>query len=118
MLSHRNALRSSTGRPTSSACARTDRLSSHAPLHFDLSVFDLFAAANAGAAVVLVPPQLSLFPVELARWISDAGITVWYSVPSILTLLVLRGKLQQTRCPTCARCSSPARSSRRSTCAS
>jgi amino acid adenylation domain-containing protein len=76
-----------------------DRLSSHAPFHFDLSTFDLFAAAHGGAAVVLVPRDLSIFPVMLARFIAEQAITVWYSVPSALTALVLRGELQETPLP-------------------
>lgn len=65
----------------------TDRLSSHAPFHFDLSTFDLFGAAAAGASVILVPPKLSVFPAEMMRFIEYHRITVWYSVPSILTLM-------------------------------
>lgn len=99
MLSHRNALAFVDWAAEEFAVTEADRLSSHAPLHFDLSVFDLFAAARAGAAVVLVPTMLSLFPLELAKWIRDAAITVWYSVPSILTLLVLRGKLADVELP-------------------
>jgi acyl-coenzyme A synthetase/AMP-(fatty) acid ligase len=57
-------------------------------------VFDLFAAARAGATVVLVPPTASVFPVTLARFIEERAITVWYSVPSALTALALRGGLQ------------------------
>jgi acyl-coenzyme A synthetase/AMP-(fatty) acid ligase len=37
----------------------------------------------------------SLFPLELARFIKDVGITVWYSVPSVLSMLVLRGRLER-----------------------
>jgi amino acid adenylation domain-containing protein len=99
MLSHLNALAFVDWSVDEFGVTESDRLSSHAPLHFDLSVFDLYAAAKAGAAVVLVPQQLALFPVELARWIRDAEISVWYSVPSILTLLVLRGKLQEVELP-------------------
>jgi amino acid adenylation domain-containing protein len=99
MLSHENALAFVDWAADEFEVTEEDRLSSHAPLHFDLSVLDLFAAARAGAAVVLVPDGLSLFPVEQARWIRDSGITVWYSVPSILTLLVLRGKLSEVRLP-------------------
>jgi amino acid adenylation domain-containing protein len=71
-----------------------DRLSSHAPLHFDLSVFDLFAAARAAATVVLVPPAASLFPVTLTRFVEDQAISIWYSVPSALTALAVRGGLR------------------------
>jgi amino acid adenylation domain-containing protein len=76
-----------------------DRNSSHAPLHFDLSIFDMFATLKAGAAMVLVPDSLSTFPVRLADWISSQKISVWYSVPSILSLLVLRGHLERLAFP-------------------
>lgn len=70
-----------------------DRVSSHAPLHFDLSTFDLYAAAKAGAPVYLVPPMLSVFPVEIIRFINDHQINVWYSVPSILTMMIEHGDM-------------------------
>ncbi len=61
-----------------------DRLSSVAPLHFDLSTFDLFGAAVAGASVTLMPSSAGVFPREVTRFIEDSAITVCYSVPSIL----------------------------------
>lgn len=76
-----------------------DRNSSHAPLQFDLSIFDIFATLKAGAAMVLVPDLLSTFPVRLADWISSQKISVWYSVPSILSMLVLRGHLERLTFP-------------------
>jgi amino acid adenylation domain-containing protein len=72
-----------------------DKLSSHAPFHFDLSVFDLYAAAEAGASVVLVPTSIAAFPVDVATFIRSEGITVWYSVPSILSMMTLRGELEE-----------------------
>lgn len=94
MLTHRNCLAFVEWAAETFAITAQDRLSSHAPLHFDLSTFDLYAAALAGAPVVLVPPAVSVFPSEVRRFIETAGITVWYSVPSILTMLVLRGELR------------------------
>lgn len=72
-----------------------DRVASHAPFHFDLSIFDLFATFKAGATLMLVPPELSIFPRNLADWIEQMGITIWYSVPSVLTRLVLHGGLER-----------------------
>lgn len=95
MLTHLNALSFVRWAVDEFAVGDDDRLSSHAPLHFDLSVFDLFAAAEAGAAVVLVPARASMFPVEVSRFIQGNDITIWYSVPSILSMLVLRGGLGQ-----------------------
>jgi amino acid adenylation domain-containing protein len=69
----------------------TDRLACHAPLHFDLSVFDIFVSASAGATLVLIPESTSLFPVKLAEFIKANRITVWNSVSSALSLLADRG---------------------------
>jgi amino acid adenylation domain-containing protein len=71
-----------------------DTVSSHAPLHFDLSVLDIFATIKAGATICIVPPGLSWFPTSLAEFIDIEGITVWYSVPMVLTQLIQHGKLQ------------------------
>jgi L-proline---[L-prolyl-carrier protein] ligase len=93
MLSHLNSLAFVEWAGDCIAVQDDDRLSSHAPLHFDLSVFDLFAAARAGAAVVLVPSHLSAFPRELGNFVAASEISIWYSVPSALTALTLRGGL-------------------------
>lgn len=70
-----------------------DRVTSHAPLHFDLSTFDIFVTIKAGATVVLVPEKLSIFPVRLVRLLQDERITMTYLVPSILSLMVNYGEL-------------------------
>jgi amino acid adenylation domain-containing protein len=94
MLSHLNALTFVNWACDTFAISGTDRLSSHAPLNFDLSVFDIFAAIKAGAAISLVPEGLSSFPVQLSSFIQNQGITVWYSVPMVLMMLT-RGKLHE-----------------------
>jgi len=99
MLTHRNCLAFVEWAVEEFAIGAEDRLSSHAPLHFDLSTFDLFAAAAAGASVAMVPAQASIFPSEIRRFIESTGITVWYSVPSILTMLVIRGGLETGALP-------------------
>jgi amino acid adenylation domain-containing protein len=91
MLSHRNGLAFVEWAVAEFSLGPADRISSHAPLHFDLSIFDVFAAALAGACLVLVPEKVGKFPVEVARLIERARISVWYSVPSILSMLVQRG---------------------------
>jgi amino acid adenylation domain-containing protein len=99
MLSHSNALTFVRWAVERFDVSETDRLSNHAPFHFDLSVFDLFAASAAGAAVVLVPPELSAFPVLIRDLIEEKHLTIWYSVPSMLTLLALRGGLDERALP-------------------
>jgi amino acid adenylation domain-containing protein len=72
-----------------------DRFSSHAPFHFDLSVLDIYVAIKHGATLVLVEEQLGKDPVRLAPWIAEKKLTIWYSAPSILSLMAQFGKLEQ-----------------------
>lgn len=65
----------------------SDRLSGHPPLHFDLSMFDLFGAFAAGAELHLVSPDLNLRPHALAEFIRHHELTQWFSVPSVLNYL-------------------------------
>lgn len=87
MLTHRNALSFVDWCAGTIGSQPDDRFSSHAPFHFDLSVFDLYVAAHGGATVSLVPDEWTYFGLDLARFIRDEAITVWYSVPSALVLL-------------------------------
>jgi amino acid adenylation domain-containing protein len=93
MLSHRHALTFVNWAAECVGLGADDRVSSHAPLHFDLSIFDIFASCSVGATIILVPEGSASFPVRLAQLIERERITVWYSVPSVLTLLVLYGNL-------------------------
>ncbi|MDX1384804.1 MAG: amino acid adenylation domain-containing protein, partial [Thermoanaerobaculia bacterium] len=95
MLTHRNAASyvdwcSQTFQPTSE-----DRFSSHAPLHFDLSILDVYVPLAHGATLVLIPEALGKDPIRLAPLIAERRITCWYSTPSILALLAQYGKLDQ-----------------------
>jgi amino acid adenylation domain-containing protein len=72
-----------------------DRFSSHAPFHFDLSILDIYVSLKHGATLVIVEEQLGKEPARLAPWIAEKKLTVWYSAPSILSLLAQFGKLGQ-----------------------
>src|SRR5438876_6416589 len=95
MLSHLTRCHLSTGGCETFGITANDRLSNHAPFNFDLSVFDIFVAVKAGAAISLVPEGLAVFPLQLSSFIQDQKTTVWYSVPMVLALLQLRGKLEE-----------------------
>jgi amino acid adenylation domain-containing protein len=95
MISHRASLTFVDWACAAFGLRPGDRVSNHAPFHFDLSTFDLFATIKAAGAVVLVPPSLSVFPFNLAKFIAEQRISIWYSVPSALTRLVLYGNLAQ-----------------------
>src|SRR5690606_31765651 len=72
-----------------------DRFSSHAPFHFDLSIFDLYLPLKHGATLVLIGEELGKQPQQLARLISERRISIWYSTPSILRLLLEYGKMER-----------------------
>jgi amino acid adenylation domain-containing protein len=92
-LSHENAVTfvdwcSEVFEPSSS-----DRFSSHAPFHFDLSILDIYVALKHRATLVLIPDDLAKDPPRLAPLIAEQRITCWYSAPSILSLLAQYGNL-------------------------
>jgi amino acid adenylation domain-containing protein len=95
MISHRNALAFIDWAQAAFVLSPSDHVSGHAPLHFDLSVFDVFATIKAGATLYPVPRDVARFPFPLAQFIAEQQISVWYSVPSVLTLLLRGGKLEQ-----------------------
>lgn len=67
--------------------APEDRVANHAPFHFDLSTLDIYGAIRAAATLCPVPDRIRGFPGELARFIDNQRISVWYSVPSVLSQL-------------------------------
>lgn len=71
-----------------------DRFSSHAPFHFDLSIFDIYVSIKHGATLVIVGERLGKEPLRLAEWMAEKKLTVWYSAASILSLLTQFGKLE------------------------
>jgi L-proline---[L-prolyl-carrier protein] ligase len=93
MLTHRNALTFVEWCAGTFRIGPTDRLANHAPLHFDLSVFDVYNALEAGACVSMVHEEIAVFPQRLSALIEEQAISVWYSVPSALVYLLLRGDL-------------------------
>ncbi len=72
-----------------------DCFSSHAPFHFDLSILDLYVPVKHSAALVLIGEELGKQPARLAPIIAERRITMWYSTPSILRLLVEYGELEK-----------------------
>lgn len=78
---------------------RGDRVSQHPPLRFDVSTFDIFGALWSGAELHLVPAELNLLPHKLAQFIRDAGLTQWFSVPSVLNLMMNFDVLRQDDFP-------------------
>jgi clorobiocin biosynthesis protein CloN4 len=70
-----------------------DRVANHASFNFTLSVFDIYSTFAAGATVVPVPPDWKGDPRKLTSFLHSERISVWYSVPSALMLMMRLGGL-------------------------
>ncbi len=95
-LSHRAMHNFSNWAGITFTIRENDQIASLAPFHFDLSVFDLFTSLNRGATIHFVPSHLTLSPSRLTWWLSEHKISVWYTVPSILSFIAHKGALTET----------------------
>jgi clorobiocin biosynthesis protein CloN4 len=98
-ISHRNALSFIEWATNRIGVEPEDRLANHAPFHFDLSVFDLYGAFRAGASVEIIAETAAYAPDQLVELIDDREITIWYSVPSALQLMIRQGGLLEHSVP-------------------
>jgi D-alanine--poly(phosphoribitol) ligase subunit 1 len=70
------------------------KVAQHANIGFDLSVVDIYGSLCSGSSLVPVSdPRDRLLPAE---FISDFGITVWVSVPSLIDLMRKSGRMTPT----------------------
>ncbi len=90
-ISHRAALAFVDWAVTLLQASPLDRFANHAPLHFDLSVLDMYAAWSCGAAMVMIPEDAAYDPRRLVRLLIDEHISIWYSVPSALMRMIDHG---------------------------
>jgi amino acid adenylation domain-containing protein len=95
MLTHENAIAFVDWCSNTFAPVEDDRFSSHAPFHFDLSILDIYVPLKHGATLVLVGEELGKEPLGLAEFIGERKLTVWYSTPSILSMLAQFGRLER-----------------------
>jgi amino acid adenylation domain-containing protein len=93
VITHRNAAAFTDWAAAEFPLTAEDRVAVHAPLHFDLPVYDLYAGLRGGAALHLVPERAALFPAALARLLRERRITSVYAVPTALAALARRGGL-------------------------
>jgi len=66
--------------------AETDRILALSSLSFDLSVYDIFGALAAGAAIVVPPATTAPEPHRWLTMAAEAGVTVWNSVPALMDM--------------------------------
>lgn len=78
------------------ACTPDDVFSQTFDQTFDLFMFDLFMAWGCGASLVSTPPHAF---VDLPRFVERERLTVWFSVPSAITLVRRRHGLSPNSMP-------------------
>ncbi len=72
-----------------------DRVAGMSPFHFDMSTLELYAAPLVGATVVVMGEAHTRLPASLTERSEREGVTVWYTVPSLLAQVLDRGNLDQ-----------------------
>src|SRR5262245_43608913 len=77
----------------------SDKISSHPPLHFDLSTFDIYGTLGSGAQLHIVPTEMNLLPHKLAEFIRASELTQWFSVPSVLNFMAKADVVKQDDFP-------------------
>ena len=95
MISHLNAATFIDWACDTTELSARDTVTSPAPLHFDLSIFELFASIKAGATICLVPAETARFAINLSEFIDSQQISIWYSVPSDWLRMLARGQLER-----------------------
>lgn len=87
MVSHRSVANVVADCNARFGISHDDRFIAVSAFNFDLSVYDVFGALSAGAAVVLPDAGHSADPVHLLDLCDRFGVTVWNSVPAIASLM-------------------------------
>jgi amino acid adenylation domain-containing protein len=87
MISHLNVVNFVDWAREFFAIVPEDHLANPTPLFFDLSTFDLHVTFAAGATLHMISEAELLSPKSIINWTNKNRITVWFSVPSVLTYL-------------------------------
>ncbi len=94
-ITHENALAFTDWSLATFSISNKDRFSSIAPFHFDLSVFDLYVCFACGGTLFLVDERTTKNPRLLAEQLSKQNISIIYTTPSLLSLLLNFGKIEK-----------------------
>ncbi|MEO0947656.1 MAG: amino acid adenylation domain-containing protein, partial [Cyanobacteria bacterium J06641_5] len=65
-----------------------DRVFALSALSFDLSVYDIFGAIDAGGTIVMPPPQAAKDPAIWTTLLETHQVTIWNGVPALMQMLV------------------------------
>ncbi|MFK4099096.1 amino acid adenylation domain-containing protein [Streptomyces sp. NPDC019531] len=87
MIEHGSALNTVLDVNEELSLTADDRVLALSALNFDLSVYDIFGPLSVGGAVVIPAPEDEREPGNWLRLATDAGVTVWNSVPALMAML-------------------------------
>jgi non-ribosomal peptide synthetase component F len=90
-VSHANVVHFVRSAVSRYGITETDRFSQNFDLTFDVSAFDMFVAWERGACVCCPSQKTLLNP---ASFIRSAGLTIWFSVPSLASMMTRLGALK------------------------
>jgi amino acid adenylation domain-containing protein len=96
MVSHRNVLHYVDYITRRYAISEFDRVSQNFDMTFDLSVHDMFVAWQRGACVCCPGKKEMIKP---GRFIKEAQLTIWFSVPSTAVFMKRFGELKPDSYP-------------------
>lgn len=88
MITHRCAVNTVLDMNGRFAIGSGDRVLALSALSFDLSVYDIFGLLAAGGTLVLPDAQRTRDPAHWTDLVLRHGVTVWNSVPALMTMLV------------------------------
>ena len=92
MITHLNALKFIEWGFNKFDLSDRDILTSIAPFHFDLSIFDIYVSLLSGAKLVLINQDMSKNPRIISQLIQENNISVIYATPTFLKLVLQYGK--------------------------
>ncbi|WP_180686107.1 non-ribosomal peptide synthetase/type I polyketide synthase [Streptomyces gossypiisoli] len=86
MIEHTGALNTCLDINERFGITEDDRVLALSALNFDLSVYDVFGVLAAGGAIVLPEPGAHREPARWARLVTEHGVTLWNSVPTLMEM--------------------------------
>lgn len=84
VLSHRGLIDFMEWHQQAYPLTADDVVGSLSPYHFDGYIVGFFSAVWQGAQLVVVPGQLAMFPLRLAEFLRDQGVTFIFWVPTVM----------------------------------
>jgi len=99
MIDHRGAVNTVLDVNQRFSITAEDKLFGVSSFGFDLSVYDIFGSAAAGAALIYPDPDQALNPAHWLDLLGTQGVTVWNSAPPLAQLMVEAAEFRHMTLP-------------------